>query len=88
MSGRELPVDELSLFYNSWPLHSKRIIETSLIIQGKYGEDYVLPLHDVIREQVIQSGQIQADESPIRILDKDKKKSVHQGYYWLFHSPH
>ena len=63
-----------------------RIIETSLIIRGKYGGDYVL--HDVICEQVIQSSHIQADESPVRILDKDKKKSAHQGYYWLFHSPH
>ncbi|MFA5817642.1 MAG: IS66 family transposase [Bacteroidales bacterium] len=49
--------------------------------------DLILPLHDAIRKQVLQSGYIQADESPIRVLDKDKKGSTHQGYYWVFHSP-
>lgn len=49
--------------------------------------DLILPLHDAIRKQVLQSGYIQADESPIKVLDKDKKGSTHQGYYWVFHSP-
>ena len=32
-------------------------------------------------------GYLQADESPIKVQDKDKKGSCHQGYYWVYHCP-
>lgn len=35
--------------------------------------DLILPLHDTIRKRVLQSGYIQADENPIKVLDKVKK---------------
>jgi transposase len=45
------------------------------------------PLYQMLEQQVLKSGYIQADESPIRVLDKDKEGSSHQGYMWVFHSP-
>ncbi len=29
----------------------------------------------------------QADESPIKVLDSDKKGKAHQGYQWVYHDP-
>jgi transposase len=32
-------------------------------------------------------GYLQADETPIKVLDSDKKGAAHQGYYWVYHAP-
>jgi transposase len=32
-------------------------------------------------------GYLQVDETPIRVMDSDKKGATHQGYYWVYHSP-
>jgi transposase len=44
------------------------------------------PLYKVLEQKVKSSNYIQGDESPIRVLDKDKEGSSHQGYQWVFHS--
>jgi len=45
------------------------------------------PLYNTLKQKIIASDYIQADESPIKVLDKDKIKSTHQGYQWVYHSP-
>lgn len=35
--------------------------------------------------RVKQSKYIQADETPIKVLDKTKKGTTHRGYYWVYH---
>jgi transposase len=32
-------------------------------------------------------GYLQADETPIKVLDPSKKGKTHSGYYWVYHSP-
>jgi transposase len=44
-------------------------------------------LYYILVEQVKNSPYIQADESPIKVLDKVKKGTTHQGYMWTFHAP-
>ena len=44
------------------------------------------PLYQVLRQQVLASDYLQADESPIQVLDKDKKASTHRGYHWVYHA--
>ncbi len=44
------------------------------------------PLYNELERQVMLSNYIQADESPIRVLDKDLEGSSHQGYQWLCYS--
>lgn len=39
------------------------------------------------KEIVLQQGYIQADETPIKVLDKTKKGKTHQGYYWVYNAP-
>jgi len=45
------------------------------------------PLYNRLKQKVLSSSYIQADESPIKVLDKDKKGSAHQGYQWVYHDP-
>jgi len=45
------------------------------------------PLYDRMQQQVIQSDYIQADESPIKVLDPEKQGKTHLGYQWVYHAP-
>jgi len=45
------------------------------------------PLYEVLRKQVLSSNYLQADETPIKVLDKDKKGTTHRGYHWVYHAP-
>ena len=45
------------------------------------------PLYNTMVESVKHSSYIQADETPTRVLDKNKKGKTHRGYYWVYHSP-
>ena len=44
-------------------------------------------LYDHLLEDTKIKGYLQADETPIKVLDKDKKDAAHQGYYWVYNSP-
>jgi len=45
------------------------------------------PLYEAHKKQVVQLGYLQADETPIKVLDKDKKGTTHRGYFWVYHNP-
>ena len=45
------------------------------------------PLYEVLKKKVLQSSYIQVDESPIKVLTKDKPGSTHKGWMWVYHSP-
>ncbi|MGJ1211201.1 MULTISPECIES: IS66 family transposase [Sphingobacterium] len=32
-------------------------------------------------------GYLQVDETPIKVLESDKKGAAHTGYYWVYHAP-
>jgi transposase len=44
------------------------------------------PLYEALKKIVIQSDYLHADESPIKVLDKDKRGETHRGYYWVYHN--
>lgn len=46
----------------------------------------ITPLYEAHRNKVLQSGYLHADETPIKVLDKDKKGDTHRGYYWVYHN--
>lgn len=50
----------------------------------KYSTDLLAPLYDTLKKQVQASSYIMADETPIKVLDKDHDKGIHQGYYWVY----
>lgn len=45
------------------------------------------PLYNAMIGSIKHSSYIQADETPTRVLDKNKKGKSHRGYYWVYHSP-
>jgi transposase len=45
------------------------------------------PLYETLRQQVLSSTYLQVDETPIAVLDKQKKGQTHQGYHWVYYSP-
>lgn len=46
------------------------------------------PLYQVLKKQMLQSDYLMVDETPIKVLESAKKGSTHQGYYWVYKSPH
>ena len=48
--------------------------------------DQLLTLYEAHKTQVLASYYLHADETTIRVLDRDKPGATHQGYYWLYHN--
>ena len=47
---------------------------------------HVRPLFAVHKAYVLDSNYLQVDESPIKVLDRDKPEATHQGYMWVYHA--
>ena len=45
------------------------------------------PLYNTLKQKVLDTDYLQADESPIKVMDNDKKGKTHQGYMWVYHNP-
>jgi transposase len=44
----------------------------------------ITPLFEALKTAVLQSNYLHADETPIKVMDKDKKGETHRGYYWVY----
>ena len=44
------------------------------------------PLYQAHEQQVLQTKYLSVDETPIKVLDKAKKGTTHQGYYWVYYN--
>jgi len=49
--------------------------------------DLLTPLYDSMVNVIKKDHYLQADETPIKVLDSQKKGKSHRGYYWVYHSP-
>ncbi len=48
----------------------------------------LMPLYDTFKEKFLENAAyIQADESPIKVQDKVKKKTTHRGFMWVYRKP-
>lgn len=45
------------------------------------------PLYEVLKKKTLASNYLQADETPIQVLDDTKKGKSHRGYYWVYRDP-
>jgi transposase len=45
-----------------------------------------LTLYELHKKEVLASYYLHADETTIKVLDRDKPGATHQGYYWLYHN--
>jgi transposase len=44
------------------------------------------PLYEALKAEILQSGYLHADETPIKVLDNDKKGKSHRGYFWVYNN--
>ncbi len=43
-------------------------------------------LYEAHKRQTLATGYLGADETPIKVLDEDKKGTTHRGFYWVYHN--
>jgi transposase len=64
------------------------IAESTLCDAVKRVAQYAIePLYALLLEKMMQSRYLQADETHLKVLEKDNPKSTVQGYYWVFNDP-
>ena len=51
-----------------------------------YSLNALKPLYESLLSKVVGAFYLQADETPIKVLDKEKKGDSHRGYYWVYHA--
>ena len=77
------------------PLHRllQRFARQGLIIAQSTSNGWVrdgllslVGLYDLHKQQILNSGYLNVDETGIRVLDNDKKGKCHKGFYWVYHS--
>jgi len=45
------------------------------------------PLYEKMKNRLLQTDYLMADETPIRVLTSQKKNTSHKGYHWVYYSP-
>ncbi len=43
-------------------------------------------LYDGLRQEVLNTHSLGIDETPLKVLDRSKKGTTHQGYYWVYYN--
>lgn len=83
-------VDHLPLYRQRQRFKRENIQIASSTLEGwvRQGLDRLQLLYDHVVNEVRSQGYLQADETPIRVLDPNNKKgNSHRGYYWVYHAP-
>ncbi|MEA3421074.1 MAG: IS66 family transposase [Acidobacteriota bacterium] len=82
-------VDHLPLYRQQQQFKRLGIALSASTLCGWVRSTYELtkPLVDLMRKQVLQSGYLMADETPIKVQDAGIKGKNHQGYYWVYYDP-
>jgi transposase len=50
----------------------------------KLAGELITPLYEALVKKILGSDYLQADETRIQVLDRDKKKKTHRGWYWTY----
>lgn len=82
-------VDHLPLYRQKQIFARENIQIPSSTIDGWTKEALIRlqPLYDQLIFETKTKGYLQVDETPIKVLDSDKKGATHQGWYWVYHCP-
>lgn len=81
--------DHLPLYRQKQIFARENIQIASSTIEGwtKQALEKLEPLYEQLVFDTKVQGYLQVDETPIKVLDSDKKGATHQGYYWVYHAP-
>lgn len=61
--------------------------ESWLCDNVKNGTFWLESVFNYYARTILSSDYLQADETPIPVLTKDKKGKTHRGYFWVYHDP-
>ncbi len=82
-------MDHLPLYRQKQRFARENIRIASSTIEG-WTKEALIKLHPLYEQLLFDTktkGYLQVDETPIKVLDSDKKGAAHQGYYWVYHAP-
>src|SRR5690606_21288814 len=81
--------DHLPLYRQKQIFARENIQIASSTIEGWTKEALIKlePLYEQLVFDTKTKGYLQTDETPIKVLDSDKKGAAHQGWYWVYHCP-
>jgi transposase len=86
----------VSKYVDHLPLHRqiKMFSRIGMTLSDSTVNDWIIgsvnlltALHDRQTHILLSSAYIQNDETPIKVLDGEKKGQTHRGYFWVSHSP-
>jgi transposase len=49
--------------------------------------ELIMPLYNLHKEELLKRSYLMADETPIRVLDGQRKGQSHTGYFWVYYDP-
>ncbi|MGM1430122.1 IS66 family transposase [Sphingobacterium lactis] len=82
-------MDHLPLYRQKQIFARENIQIPTSTIEGwtKQALEKLEPLYEHLIFDTKSKGYLRVDETPIKVLDSDKKGAAHQGYYWVYHAP-
>lgn len=82
-------VDHLPLYRQIQRFKREKIPISSSSVDGwvKQVVGLLKVLYDHLKTEIKTKGYLQADETPIKVLDQDKKGKCHLGYFWAYRCP-
>ncbi|MDJ1473851.1 IS66 family transposase, partial [Xanthocytophaga flava] len=82
-------LDHLPLYRQKQRFARENIQIASSTIEG-WTKEALLKLEPLYEQLVFHTkskGYLQVDETPIKVLESEKKGACHQGWYWVYHAP-
>ena len=50
-------------------------------------QNHLAALYEAHKRITLDTAYLGADETPIKVMDEDKKGTTHRGFYWVYHNP-
>ncbi len=82
-------VDHLPFYRQKQIFKRQGVIIAESTINGWFNATTTLlePLYEALKKQLLSTGYIMADETPLPVLTKDKPGATHKGYHWVYYDP-
>jgi transposase len=48
---------------------------------------WLIPFYETMKNSLLKTDYLMADETPIPVLSEDKPGATHRGYYWVYYDP-
>jgi transposase len=70
-----------------WERHGVTIPRSQMVQWVEHLAGWLRPIYDAMWRDVLASGYVQVDETPVRVLDPDVKGRAPRGYLWFYAAP-